>query len=52
MGVEPQVDDVADAKSVDIGQLRLGLAGSDGAARRQLATVLTLLTTQIGGPIE
>src|SRR5580704_15230056 len=28
MGVEPQVDDVADAESVDIGQLRLGrLAG-------------------------
>src|SRR6266851_4953191 len=28
MGVEPQVDDVADAESVDIGQLRFGrLAG-------------------------
>src|SRR5260370_20821714 len=27
MGVEPQVDDVADAKSVDIGQLRLGGVG-------------------------
>jgi hypothetical protein len=28
MGVEPQVDDVTDAESVDIGQLRLGrLAG-------------------------
>src|ERR1700722_10805719 len=28
MGVEPQLDDVADAESVDIGQLRLGrLAG-------------------------
>jgi hypothetical protein len=28
MGVEPQVDDVADAESVYIGQLRLGrLAG-------------------------